>query len=233
MDGHRLAGIALLVGAGCGAFKAPAVPAPEAYRPRTAGDTVPWHSAVYTTDKTLLRFGWQYRDASGDVRGSGSIRTTPPDSLRLDFRGPLGQGRGAAMVVARRTVWADPADQVEKFAPDFHLLWGLLGSALAPLNGQDVLVADTESVTAWRLVEGADTVDYVRTKMSQRELLTDVRRGSERVGRVVTTIDSIGHPLRARLEVPSGRARLDVTFRSFANPGSHPEGTWDAPVDDN
>jgi hypothetical protein len=228
----RWAVLAAPIVAACGGFAVPTTPAPAAYRPGAPGAAVPWTTNPYAAGKTLLRFGWQYRDASSSVRGSGSIRITAPDSLRLDFRGPLGQGRGAAVVIARRTVWADPADQVEKFVPNFHLLWGMLGATLGPQAGDEVLAAEDDAVTAWRLVTGADTVDYVRTRVSRAELLTDVRSGGARIGRVVTTIDSTGRPLKARLEVPSGPARLDVTFRSFSNPASHPEGTWDAPVDD-
>lgn len=34
---------------------------------------------------TLLRFGWEYADERGNVRGEGAGRVNPPDSLRVDL----------------------------------------------------------------------------------------------------------------------------------------------------
>ncbi len=221
----------VLVGA-CGAFPAPALPAPTAYRPATVSEAVAWSGKLAPTERTLIRFRWQYRDGSNGAKGSGAIRLSAPDSLRLDFRGPLGQGRGAAAVVAARTLWADPADQVDKFVPNFQLLWGMLGTALAPSSGAAVFVAADERVTAWRYVAGADTTDYLRTRVGEVQMLTDVRSAGVRIGRVLTTFDASGKPIKARLDVPSGPARLDLDFTSITTTDVHPEGTWDVPVDD-
>lgn len=216
----------------CGGFPAPPMPAPAAYRPAAVSDAQAWSSESAPTERTLIRFKWVYRDGSNGAKGSGAIRLSAPDSLRLDFRGPLGQGRGAAAVVAARTLWADPADQVDKFVPNFQLLWGMLGTALAPAPGATVLSAGDERVTAWRYIAGADTTDYLRTRVGASQMLTDVRSGGVRIGRVLTTFDAAGKPVKARLDVPSGPARLDVDFTSITTTDAHPEGTWDVPVDD-
>ncbi len=218
--------------AGCGGFPAPKQPAPAAYLPAAPAAASAWAAEHQLTGRTLLRFKWQYRDERSSAGGSGSIRLTAPDSLRLDFRGPLGSGRGAAAVIGSRTLWADPQEDVDKFVPDFHLLWGMLGVVLLPKAGETVETAADGRVTAWRYVAGADTVDYLRTRTSPRQLLTDVRSEGKRVGRALTTFDASGKPVSVSLDVPSAPARLDLTFTDVSTPDSHPDGTWDAPRSD-
>lgn len=219
-----------LVLAGCGGFPGPASPAAVAYRPATAADAGAWAVESRPEGNTLLRFKWLYREERSSVGGSGSVRISAPDSLRLDFRAPLGSGRGAAAVVDNRALWADPQEEVDKFVPNFQLLWAMLGVALAPQPGSTVLTVDDGRVTAWRYVDGADTVDYLRTRSAAPQLLTDVRSAGKRIGRALTTFDASGRPSKVRLDVPSGPARLDITFTEISSPAAHPAGTWDAPV---
>ena len=49
------------------------------------------------------------------------------------------------------------------------------------------------------------------------------RRAGELLGRAETTLGSDGTPLKARLTVPSGPARLDLTFLSTARDSFAPE----------
>src|SRR5712675_1958548 len=50
---------------------------------------------------------WIFRSARGSVKNRAAVRIAPPDSLRLDFRGPFGKS-GAAVVVGDSGVWAKP-----------------------------------------------------------------------------------------------------------------------------
>ncbi|MBA2291474.1 MAG: hypothetical protein H0W15_03350 [Gemmatimonadales bacterium] len=217
---------------GCGGFPAPQQPAPAAYAPASATSASAWAANHQLAGRSLLRFKWQYRDERSSAGGNGSIRLTAPDSLRLDFRGPLGSGRGAAAVIGSTTIWADPQEDVDKFVPNFHLLWGMLGVILVPQAGDIVETADDGRVTAWRYISGADTVDYLRTLTGKPQLLTDVRSQGKRIGRALTTFDAQGHPATVRLDVPSAPARLDLTFTAVTVPDAHPDGTWDAPRSD-
>lgn len=218
--------------AACGA----AMPVPEqvasaAFVPAPRQAAQAWAAATQSDGNHLLRFKWQYLNERSAVRGTGSLRIAAGDSLRLDFRGPLGSARGAAAVVGTALLWAVPEEEVDKFVPNYVLLWAMMGVALAPATGDTVLTAEDARLTAYRYVAGADTVDYYRTRTSS-QFVADVRRAGTRVGRVITVLDAAGKPTRSRLEVPSGPARLDITFTEWTIPGSHPAGTWNAPVSD-
>ncbi len=224
--------VGLLSVAACGAgMSVPTPPGPAAYVPAAPHVAREWAQSTQSGERQLLRFKWQFHNERSTAGGSGSLRIAGRDSLRLDFRGPLGTARGAAAVVGTTLLWADPQDEVDKFVPNYSLLWAMMGVALPPAEGATVLAATDQRLTAYRFVVGADTIDYYRTRAGT-QFVADVRRAGSRVGRVITVFDAAGKPERARLEVPSGPARLDITFTEITNPGSHPAGTWYVPVSD-
>lgn len=231
MDTRRplLATLALV--AGC-AGVAPGPVMPMALQPTTLAEVQGWVASTRPTDRVLLRFGWQFQNQrDGVVGGKGSAQIAVPDSLRFDFRGPLGFGRGAAVVVADSSLWAQPEDQVKKLVPNYSLLWAMLGIARAPRRGSVLSGLENEQLRAWRYVDGADTVDYVRTKTVPMQLMADVRQGDKRIGRVVTTWDEQGRLQRSRLDIPSEPARLTLKFTLVSTPKPFDPEIWHAPVD--
>src|ERR1044072_4194778 len=48
---------------------------------------------------------WKYRNSRGAAGGRAAVRVAPPDSLRFDFRGPLGKCR-AAVVILDSGLWS-------------------------------------------------------------------------------------------------------------------------------
>ena len=211
---------ALVLVAGCAAMPVPATPAPALYRVATTAAAGEWAQLSTPDARTLMRFSWRYREGRSTTQGSGSVRISVPDSLRLDFRGPLGSGRGAAAVVSSRTIWADPEDQVEKFVPNFQLLWGMLGTALAPVPGAEVLVVDDPQVVgggSWR-----DRYGRLHRTRTGRPSLTDVRSGGRRWVEPSQPRRRRpareGQARRARDEV-----RLDLSFSSITNPAPTPQ----------
>lgn len=205
--------------------------APVGFAADTAGRAPTWVAATVRSDARQLRFDWKFQDPKGLAQGRGSARMAAPDSLRFDFRGPLGSGRGAAAVVGDSALWAEPEDQVKKLVPEYALLWAILGQARAPGGPQDVSVIESATLQAWRYVQGADTVEFILTRAEPRQLVADVRRGSTRVGRVVTTFDLEGFPRKARLDVPGTPARLDITFTEARVLPRVPADAWERPVD--
>jgi hypothetical protein len=221
---------ATLVLAGCaGRLPGPAIPTGHA--PMAPADVAEWVTASERTEAVQLRFSWRFLDEKGTASGRGSAQIAPPDSLRFDFRGPLGSGRGAAAVVGDAALWAEPEDQVQRLVPSYPILWAILGQVRYPVADDQVSGLETERVRAWRYVNGADTVDYVVTRSGTRQLVADVRQGNRRIGRVVTTFDENGWPRTSRLDVPSGPARLDLTFTERTRMDSIPRDRWIAPVD--
>lgn len=225
-----LAAVAASLVACSGAHPGPVMPV--ALQPVTATQVGAWVRVTQPTDRRLLRFSWQFQnERDGTVGGRGSAQIAIPDSLRFDFRGALGTGRGAAVVVGDSALWADPEDQVKKLVPNYPLLWAMFGIARAPDARSQLSAIDDQRITAWRYVDGGDTIDYARTKSAPVQLVADVRQDGKRIGRVVTTFDEHGQPKKAQLDVPSGPARLTLKFSLVATPKPFAQEIWHAPVD--
>lgn len=224
-----LSGLAVAASACAGALPGPAVPTGHA--PLPSGEVSAWVASTATPARARLRFSWQFLKEDGNASGRGAAQIAPPDSLRFDFRGPLGSGRSAAAVIGDSALWAEPEDRVQELVPSYPILWALLGQARGPAGGDVVTGIEDPRVRAWRYVQGADTVDYVLTKGTPRQLVADVRQGGRRLGRVVTTYDADGWPRTARLDVPSGPARLNLTFTERDRLDSIPRDQWVRPVD--
>ena len=54
------------------------------------------------------------------------------DSLRFDFAGPLGAGRGAAFVVGDSLQWVQGEEGLQKLVPSYPLLWAIMGLPRLP-----------------------------------------------------------------------------------------------------
>jgi hypothetical protein len=221
-----LASCASLAGGGPG----PAMP--TALQPVTAAQLSGWIAASQPAERRLLRFKWQFVDADkATAGGNGSARIAVPDSLRFDYRGPLGAGRGAAVVIGDSGLWAEPEEQFKKLVPNYALLWAMLGVVRSPSRQAVLFGLEDERITAWRYVHGADTVDYARTKGTPVQLVADVREGGTRIGRVVTTFDDLGAPATSRLDVPAGPVRLTLKFTMVSTPPTLAPEIWHAPRD--
>lgn len=181
---------------------------------------------------TRVRFRWNFLKENGNASGRGSAWIVPPDTLRLDFRGPLGSGSSAAAVVGEQEVWAVPEEDVRKLVPSFPILWAMLGRALPPTPGAALTAYSDQSVIGWRAVLGADTIDYLVTRRGRDQLVADVRFEGTALGRVVTTFDDAGRLATARLDIPSGPARLDLSFYDHRSVGSIPDSLWKRPDED-
>ncbi|MDX2206276.1 MAG: hypothetical protein SFU57_01405 [Gemmatimonadales bacterium] len=221
--------VAILV-VGC-AGRLPGPTIPDGHLPMTAGEVAPWIAATERDATTQTRFSWRFLDEKGTASGRGAAQIAPPDSLRFDFRGPLGSGSGAAAVIGDTAIWAEPEDQVERLVPNYPLLWAILGQARYPHQGDLVSGMSNERLQAWRYVNGIDTVDYVLTRIGTRQLVADVRQGRNRIGRVFTTFDAAGRLIKSRLDIPGSRARLDITFDEPTLLDSIPRERWVAPDD--
>jgi hypothetical protein len=182
-----------------------------------------WVRGTQPPSHRLHRFKWLFRDDKSSAGGRGSARIAPPDSLRFDVAGPFGSGAASAAVVGDQPLWAKPPDAVRKLVPNYPLMWGMFGVARPPAESAELRgLADGETL-AWQYAEGADTVEYARTKGSPTRMVTLVRRAGEIVGRAEATLDSTGAPVTARLTVPSVPARLDLTFLSTARADFAPD----------
>ena len=132
------------------------------------------------------------------------------------------------MVVGDSTEWADPEDLVRKFVPNYDLMWAIFGVARLPAPGVELRAFSDSNTKAWQYISGGDTLVYARVAGDKHRLVAEVRRGDAVVGRTETTFGPDGVPVTARLTVPGGPARLDITFVSRTNPESFDSTTWTA-----
>lgn len=221
----RLAGLGLALATACGGGGAIVVPKPIGFVPAAAESASVWARATVPTESRDIRFRWQFRDEQGAAGGRGRIRLAAPDSARLDVNGPLGSGRAAAFVSGDTALWADPENDVKRLVPNYPLFWALLGIIRRPAGETAALHADGPGLSGWRFLAGTDTVDYFRTTTPNR-LVADVRQAGKKLGTVETTFGPDGLPLTARLIVPSGPARLDITFTSHQKAKPFAPDTW-------
>jgi hypothetical protein len=144
--------------------------------------------------------------------------------------GPLGTGRGAAFVIGDSQQWAEPEEEVRKVAPNYSLLWAMLGIPRAPDRFDQVTKVEAENLVAWRFVAGGDTVEIARMSGPPARLLADVRQSGERLGRVETQFTAEGGLKSARLDIPGVEARLQINYYETSRPArGFPPDTWRAP----
>ena len=221
----------VLLTAGCaGRLPGPTMPA---VMPSVSVDSIPaWIASTRPEVPVRIQFGWRMQDGRGATPGSGSVTLIRGDSLRADFRLPLGAGSGAMALVGNTALWAEPEEEVRRLIPNYPLLWALIGVARPPAAGDAVQAFADDRMAAWRYVQGADTTDYLLVRGEQRELVVDVRIAGQRLGRVYTIFGSNGVMSRARLDIPSPSGRLELTFRRLTVPDSLPTDFWVRPSDE-
>ena len=210
-----------LGGMACGPAPGPVVPA--SLDPVEPDQVRVWVTATQPHESRLHRFKWLFQDERGSAGGRGSARVAPPDSLRFDVAGPFGSGAASAVVVGDRAVWTEPADAIARLVPNYPLMWAMFGVARMPAPGDRLLGHTRDSMTAWQYAGTSDTVTYVRIGGNPVRFTAEVRQSGRLIGRAETTLKPDGIPLKARLTVPSGPARLDLTFLSTTRASFAPD----------
>ena len=141
----------------------------------------------------------------------------------------LGVGRGAAFVIGDSAVWAEPQEDVAKLVPNYPLLWSMIGIARPPGARAVVRKAGEPGLAAWQYTVQGDTVEFVRRGYPAGQLIAEVRQAGRMIGRVVTDFDADGRLWKSRLTVPSGPARLDITFLSTTEADEFEPEIWTLP----
>lgn len=172
----------------------------------------------------LIQVRWRFRDASSGVSGRGAVRLSPPDSLRLDVRGPLGFGRGT-LVLAGPTMWADPAGLVEQVLPRRYLVWAMLGVVQAP-----------DSAALFESASEGDRLQFRVTEPGGEATIFDLRgdtltgvvrmRGERVVGRLALVRDGAGAVVHADVEDLERNEHLEFDIQSRSPSGAFPAEVW-------
>lgn len=213
--------------AACG-LRSPVPPvAPDAAL-ATSAQVSQWLARTAPVGHEVLKFRWQIQDDRGAAGGRGSARVAAPDSIRLDVAGPLGSGRGAAVVIGDSAQWTDPPDIIHRLVPSYPLMWAMLGVMRAPPADAEVHGAEDSTGVRWQWGSGSDTVRYAWRNSGTR-LQAEARHGGQLVGWVETTFGAGSRPERSQLVAPSSSTKLTLTFSASESPESFPPGLWQPP----
>jgi hypothetical protein len=117
----------------------------------------------------------------------------------------------------------EPPDAIAKLVPNYPLMWAMFGIAERPPEGVELRGLVKDSLIAWQYAGSGDTVEYARTSGDPGHLIAEVRQAGKLIGRAETTLAADGTPLKSRLTVPSGPARLDLTFLSTTRASFAPD----------
>ncbi|HTS90198.1 MAG TPA: hypothetical protein VMG41_17020 [Gemmatimonadales bacterium] len=188
-----------------------------------------WVARTIPKSGELDRFRWLYEDEKASKGGRGSARIVPPDTLRFDFAGSLGVGKGSAMVVGDSALWVVPDRSVDELVPGIALLWSVLGVARPPDPGAQLTGLEEAGRTAWRYAVGADTVEYLLVNGDPVTLYAEVRRAGKVLGRSEMTSRADGTPIEARLTVPTVPSKLEITYYASVPHSAFPPETWTRP----
>jgi hypothetical protein len=175
----------------------------------------------------LVALRWRYRDAESTVSGRGALRVSPPDSLRLDVRGPLGFGRGT-LVMAGRDAWADPEDVVRQVLPRRFLLWAMLGVVRAPEDVERFEAADAAGRRFVRLT-GPDSGTATFEMRGDTLAGVVVMRAERVVGRLTLVRGTEGGVTHADAEDLERHARLTFDIERRSPTGGFPPEVWRHP----
>lgn len=210
------------------------MPAPVALAPASRDSAVAWTRATLPPRATVIRFRWRYRDERVRYAGRGSARIAPPDSLRFDYAGPFGLGRGAAVVIGDTVAWADPAANFRSLVPAIPMLWAALGMVRPPGDSAAVFglaqTAGDARRAVWRFAQRADTLDYVVTESegatAEPALEAEWRRNGAVVARSRTQFDARARPASARVDFPEASARFELTVVGVDTAAVIPPALW-------
>jgi hypothetical protein len=177
--------------------------------------------------RTAIRFHWKYRDNDRAGGGRGTARLAVPDSLRLDWAASLGLAAGAAVVIGDSLRWVDPKERFPaSVTPAIQLMWTALGMVRPPRPGSELTGLRDSTHLMWRAAADSDTLEYRVTRGSTPMLEAEWRRGGSVMARSRTLLGASGMPASARIDVPKGHARFELTFVGVDSGAVFPATLW-------
>jgi len=191
----------------------------EAFR-AAAGRTTP-------AGRLIVSLRWRFADPTLEAAGRGAARLAPPDSLRIDVRGPLGFGRGT-LVLAGDSLWADPASMVAQVMPSRFLVWAMLGVLRAPDALERLEEAEIDGRVLVRVLESDGRSTTFEMRGDTMVGAVQERAGRE-VGRLVLRRDASGQVRRAEAEDKERDARLVFDIERRTASGPFPASVWHRP----
>lgn len=198
---RHIAGLACLLAVAACRPQA-AVISPDAMAVIEMGTVREWVSELAPPRATQYDLRWTFQTQRGAVRGQAALRIVPPDSLRFDYRGPFGRS-GAAFLVDKDVIWAEPEEDIETLIQAVPLFWAALGLPRDPPLGTEIYGIETEGGRRWRYGVGSDTLEYYVAQSPDVRFLAELRQLDDVLGQVTVDFDEESNlPTRATLTFP-------------------------------
>ncbi len=187
-----------------------------------------WVSHYAPRNPVRYELRWRFQNDQGAAGGRAVVRIVPPDSLRLDFRGPFGKS-GAAVVVGDSGVWSKPEGDFRDVLRSAPLFWAALGMPLPPGPRVETGGLDRPDGRAWRYATGQDTTDFVEVR-APAKLLAETRRGGRIVGLAEAQFDQAGRRVVAsRLDFPVAQSRFTFSVSAVDTSAVFSSEIWRQP----
>src|SRR3989304_3951434 len=81
--------------------------APSGLEPAPRDTIEAWLASYRPAGPVRYDVRWRFANQKGSTAGRAAVRIAPPDTLRFDYRGPVGRA-GAAVIVADSALWGAP-----------------------------------------------------------------------------------------------------------------------------
>jgi hypothetical protein len=195
--------------------------------PRSAADAEAWVEEFRPAHATHFEIRWLARTGGRGTQGRAVAWFVPPDSLRFDYRAPLGR-TGSVVVIGDRLLWAKPAEDLEDHFRAPALFWAALGIPRPPpATGTITGIGDAHR-QVFHYTWADSSLTYETRKDRDRVLTARLMAGGEVVG-VASSVrgDSIGAQ-RGQTSLRRERTALNITLRSIeVDDAARP--AWDRP----
>ncbi len=214
--------------AGWGCARGPASIAPSGLEAVEVEVVRQWVSNYLPDSARRYELRWRFHTPKGSTAGRAAVRVSPPDSLRFDYRGPLGRS-GAAVVVGDSVVWAEPQEETGELMPVAPLFWAGLGLPPGPPANARVFARDGPSGRAWRYVLSGDTLDFVEVGQVPEHLLSQLRSGRILATAAVRFRPGSRLPIEGEMIFPPEGALFRFTVEAIESVASFDPSIWRRP----
>ena len=167
---------------------------------------------------------WMFRNEQGSVGGRAAIRIVPPDSMRFDYRGPLGRS-GNVAVVGDSALWMSSED-LEGLVTYAPLFWTALGLPPVPPDTAALYSLVGDDFRAWRYILVEDTLDFVLEGSPADRLLGEIRRQGQVLAQARVELDALtGFATESRIDFYNV-SRFEFTVESVDTLATFDETIW-------
>jgi hypothetical protein len=211
-----------------GCVRGPASIAPSGLQPVEPEIVSQWLASYLPDSARRYDLRWRFHTPKGSTAGRAAVRVSPPDSLRFDYRGPLGQS-GAAVVVGDSVLWSEPEEETGRLIPAAPLFWAGLGLPPRPPPAALVFAREGSSGRAWRYVLEGDTLDFVEVSEVPQRLLSQLRRGRILATAMVRFQPGSRLPIEAEMSFPPEGALFRFTVEAIESVPSFDPSLWRRP----